>query len=129
MPQAAPSRLRVDPLMRTDDYIVPEEEVLTLAESYKSTIIVDLDETLYLQNSTTDFIDCATPGIFAVIVLKILDIFSPWRWTGGQRTRDIWRVRLVLALFPWTFARWKRRCREHSGLLTNLPLLHALRKS
>jgi hypothetical protein len=111
-----------------EDYRVPEEEVLAIAASYDKTIIVDLDETLYFQNSTADFIDCAIPGVLALIVLKILDVFGPWRWTGGGRTRDIWRVRVVLALFPWTLSRWKRRCLEATDALTNVPLLRTLRE-
>jgi hypothetical protein len=111
-----------------EDFAVPEDEVLAIVAKYEKTVIIDFDETLYLRNSTADFIDCAVPGILALIVLKVLDLLAPWRWTGGLKARDVWRVRIVLALFPWTLRRWKRRCREQNNALTNLPLLRVLRQ-
>ncbi len=110
------------------NFMVSEDDVLRIAVRYDKPIIIDFDETLYLQNSTEDFIDCAIPGVLALIVLKFLDIFAPWRWTGGKNTRDIWRVRLVLTLFPRTLSRWKRRCREQKNALTNMPLLRTFRE-
>src|ERR1700759_3932982 len=109
--------------MECDNFIVSEQEALGWAASYDGPVIVDLDETLYLQNSTADFINCAVPGVVALLLLKCLDLIAPWRWTGGRSTRDNWRVRLVMAVLPWTLARWRSHCRKHADTLTNRPLL------
>src|SRR5262249_16708594 len=64
-------------------------------------VVVDLDETLYLRNSTEDFIDCAWPGLLALLLLRVLDLLQPWRLTGIG-TRDNWRGWGILIFFPWT---------------------------
>ena len=94
MQQTGPSRFCAEPSMGTadEDYIVSEDEVLAIAGGYENNIFVDLDETLYLQNSTADFTDYTTPGIVALLLLKILDTFGHG---GGPEaeTRDTWRIR------------------------------------
>jgi hypothetical protein len=89
-------------------------------------VLIDLDETLYLRNSTEDFIDTARPGILALLLLRLLDAVRPWRWSGGERTRDVWRVRCILLLLPWTLAAWKKRCLRLAASATNAPLMSAL---
>ncbi len=64
---------------------------------FRGPVLVDLDETLFLRNSTEDFIDTARPGILALLLMRLLDVLRPWRWSGGERTRDVWRVRLHFA--------------------------------
>ncbi|MDE2252638.1 MAG: hypothetical protein KGL25_14670, partial [Gammaproteobacteria bacterium] len=86
----------------------PEAALAELA-AYRGTLLVDLDETLYLRNSTEDFLDSACPGLLALLLLKCLDALKPWHLTGGAPTRDVWRVRLVMILMPWTLSRWRRR--------------------
>ena len=105
---------------------LPEDEVPAVIAGFDGPVIVDLDETLYLQNSTADFLDCAAPGLFAMAALKLLDLARPWRRTG-RAARDLWRVRLILLLFPWTLPRWRARCRAYGPALTNAGLLQALR--
>jgi len=89
-------------------------------------VLVDLDETLYLRNSTEDFLDSAWPGPLALVLLRVLDVLRPWRYSGGETTRDVWRVRLVSLLMPWTARRWRRRVGELAAEHTNQPLLAAL---
>jgi hypothetical protein len=113
--------------MDSDRFKMSEQDALRAAASYDGPAIIDLDETLYLQNSTTNFLDCAAPGVAALVMLKLFDIIAPWRRTGGRATRDAWRVRLIMVVFPWTLARWQARCREQAAMLTNRPLLEALR--
>src|SRR5271167_3617126 len=74
---------------------------------FRGPVLVDLDETLYLRNSTEDFIDTARPAILALLLMRLLDVVLPWRWTGGERTRDLWRVRCIMLLLPWTRAAWE----------------------
>ncbi len=104
----------------------PETEALG-AIPRASLVIVDFDETLYLRNSTEDFLARARPAWLAAVMLRLLDFCSPWRWTGGAITRDFWRVRVILALFPWTMGHWHRICADQAARHTNNPLLEALR--
>ena len=103
------------------------EAALTAIRAFSGPLLLDLDETLYLRNSTEDFIDCARPGIVAAALMKLLDWIKPWRWTGGEATRDVWRVRLVTLLFPWTTGRWRQRVPRLADRFTNAPLVGALR--
>lgn len=108
------------------DWTRTEAEALALASSHEGPAIVDLDETLYLRNSTEQLIALATPGIVAAYLLRVLDIVAPWRWTGGWDCRDNWRLLLVLCLFPWTLGRWRRFCRDQASSFVNVPLRDAL---
>ena len=94
--------------------------------AHQGPVFVDLDETLYLRNSTEDFIDLAWPGIFALLLMRFLDVLRPWRWTGGEPTRDVWRVRAVSIFFPWTASRWRARVAQLAKEFTNWELLEAL---
>jgi hypothetical protein len=103
------------------------EAALAEIGAYRGTLLVDLDETLYLRNSTEDFLDTARPGLLALLLLKCLDVLKPWHWTGGAPTRDVWRVSLVMALMPWTLWRWRRRAPQLAAAHGNAALLAALR--
>jgi hypothetical protein len=88
---------------------VSPDAALAAIRTHDGPILVDLDETLYLRNSTEDFLDCARPALLAVLVLRFIDIFKPWRLAGGRETRDVWRVCAISILFPWTGRRWRAR--------------------
>jgi hypothetical protein len=103
-------------------------EAIEIARDFSGTVIVDLDETLYLRNSTEQFISLATPGVLAALLLRMLDWIKPWQWTGGSDCRDNWRVMLVITAFPWTLLRWRRFCKTHVRGVVNLPLQAALRE-
>ena len=103
------------------------EAALAELGAHHGTLLVDLDETLYLRNSTEDFLDTARPGLLALLLLKCLDALKPWHWTGGAPTRDVWRVGLVMALMPWTLLRWRRRAPQLAAAHGNVALLSALR--
>ncbi len=85
-----------------------DEAALSCIAGYPGLLIVDLDETLYLRNSTEDFLDSAVPGLPAVLLLRALELLQPWRLTGRD-TRDVWRVATILLLMPWTLLLWRRR--------------------
>ncbi len=80
---------------------------LAAVRAHQGPLLVDFDETLYLRNSTEDFIDCARPGLFALFLLRMLDALRPWRLTGGIDTRDTWRVSAISIFFPWVRWRWR----------------------
>lgn len=87
------------------------DATLNAVRAHQGPLLIDFDETLYLRNSTEDFIDCAWPGVLALLLLRLLDVLKPWRWTGGIDTRDNWRVSAISVCFPWTACRWRSRVR------------------
>jgi hypothetical protein len=91
-------------------------------------VLLDFDETLYLRNSTEDFIDCARPALLALLMLRMLDFIEPWRWTGGESTRDVWRVRCILIFFPWTRRLWLRRTSVLAAQAANTALIEAVQQ-
>ncbi len=105
----------------------PPEVALQAILDHGGPILLDLDETLYLSNSTEDYIDSTHPRLAALILMRLLDLVGPWRWTGGETTRDVWRVRSISILFPWTSARWNKEVLQLAGQYTNRPLLSALK--
>jgi hypothetical protein len=102
------------------------ETALAALQTHQGPILIDLDETLYLRNSTEDFLDSAWPQLPALLLLRGLDIIKPWRWTGGELTRDVWRVRLIRLCFPWIGRRWRQRVPELAASFTNRRLMAAL---
>lgn len=96
--------------------------------SHSGPVLLDLDETLYLRNSTEDFIDSVRPRLPALVLMRLLDVVKPWRWTGGEATRDVWRVRLISTCFPATENRWRNRVAGLAKDFTNLRLMSALKR-
>jgi len=103
----------------------PEQAIAAIL-AHDGPILLDLDETLYLRNSTEDFIDSARPGLLALVLMRTLEVVKPWRWTGGEATRDVWRVRSVFVLLPGTLRSWQRRVDGLAARFANAPLLAAL---
>lgn len=106
---------------------VTPQAALQAVEDHVGPVLVDLDETLYLRNSTEDFIDCARPAVLALILLRMLDALRPWQLTGGEPTRDVWRLGLIAAFFPWTMLLWRWRVAGLAARHANRPLCTALR--
>ncbi|HTE92517.1 MAG TPA: haloacid dehalogenase-like hydrolase [Bradyrhizobium sp.] len=106
---------------------VSPETAIGAIRDHGGPVLLDLDETLYLRNSTEDFIDSARPCLPALLLMRMLDVIQPWRWTGGEATRDVWRVRLISICFPWTGNRWNNRVAGLAKNFANLRLLAALK--
>jgi hypothetical protein len=100
------------PSQKDSTYDTTVENSCKQIDAHEGPLMLDLDETLYLRNSTEDFIDTAVPGPLAWMMLKLLDVLKPWRFTGGWVTRDVWRVRMILIFFPWTMMRWRSRVQQ-----------------
>lgn len=104
------------------------DAALSAVAGYPGLLLLDLDETAYLQNSTEDFLDSAQPSLVALLLLRLLDLVKPWRWTGGETTRDVWRVRFVMLCLPWSLLFWRRRVTSLAALHRNGPLIDAVRQ-
>jgi hypothetical protein len=109
-------------------YDLPPELAHTALRGHDGPILIDLDETLYLRNSTEDYIDSARPRLLALVLLRLFDVLKPWRLTGGEATRDVWRVRLIRLFFPWTSLIWKARVARLARDYGNRELLVELQR-
>jgi hypothetical protein len=101
-------------------------EALRAIDMHRGAVLVDLDETLYLRNSTEDFIGSAWPGPLAFLLVKLLDLLRPWLLTGGARTRDVWRVATICILMPWSLWAWRRRAQRLGREYANRQLVASL---
>lgn len=110
---------------RIQDTVSPGA-ALDAIRAHDGPLLVDLDETLYLRNSTEDFIDCARPGLLALVLLRFLDALKPWRLSGGIDTRDNWRVCIISSCFPGTGWRWRAKVHCLADRHLNRPLKAAL---
>src|ERR1700722_5420995 len=105
----------------------PDEAIANLM-THEGPIYIDLDETLYLRNSTEDYIDSAQPGVVAIALLQLLEFLRPWKLTGGHPTRDSWRVWLIRTWFPWVRVRWRSRVVALATQFVNTRLAAALQQ-
>jgi hypothetical protein len=112
--------------LATCQYTASPDAALEAVRAHEGPLLVDLDETLYLRNSTEDFIDCARPGLLALLLLRVLDVLKPWRLTGGINTRDTWRVCAISTFFPWTPWRWRAKVPFFAQRYLNQELKAAL---
>ncbi|MEM7326725.1 MAG: hypothetical protein AAF531_26805 [Actinomycetota bacterium] len=107
---------------------VAPEHALSAISAHQGPAVVDFDETLYLRNSTSDFLSSARPALLAFVLVKVIDVIKPWRFgTGGDELRDMWRVRVLLALMPWTKGRWQRQAASSARFALNERLASSLR--
>ena len=110
----------------TSRYDALPEAALAAIHAHEGPLLIDLDETLYLRNSTEDFIDCARPGLLALLLLRVFDVIKPWR-LSGRDTRDNWRVCAIAILFPWTHPRWRAQAPCLAARYSNQQLKDALK--
>ncbi len=101
------------------------DEALSALRDHAGPVLLDLDETAYLRNSTEDFLDSVRPRLLAWLVLKALDVLKPWKRLGGEVVRDTIRVRVILLLFPWALSLYERRVNELAKRHANQELLAA----
>lgn len=75
-------------------------------------LIVDLDETLWLRNSTEAYLDSIRPRWLVGAVLVWIRILRPWRLFGSHDVAEDWfRVLVCSVLFPWALPMWAWRLR------------------
>jgi hypothetical protein len=108
-------------------YAASPDAALAAVCAHQGPLLIDFDETLYLRNSTEDFIDCARPGLLALVLLGLLEVLKPWRLTGGIDTRDTWRVCAIRLFFPWTCWHWRTKVGFFAERYVNQELKAALK--
>lgn len=114
------------------DYLETIDQVHELLDQIhpETPIIVDFDETLFLRNSTEEYLNSLRPRSLAIVLLTVLDQLKPWRWLPGLRqhrdARDWLRVVLATVLFPWTWFRWPAIARRLAQTHSNQALIDRL---
>jgi phosphoserine phosphatase len=96
-------------------------------------IILDFDETLFLRNSTEEYLNSLQPRLLGAVLLALMSLLKPWNWLPssirGERSRDWVRVVVATLFFPWTPILWQRHAKQLAHLHTNAMLLQALNKN
>ncbi|MGE0311735.1 MAG: HAD family hydrolase [Lautropia sp.] len=112
--------------MSSNRFDADPEAAIRALRVHEGPALVDLDETLYLRNSTEDFVGAAWPGPLAFLLIRVLERIAPWRWRGGDAARDAWRVGVLLVLMPWSILTWRRAARRLGTTAANVRLVEAL---
>jgi hypothetical protein len=100
-----------------------------------SRVVLDLDHTLFLSNSTSEYLRSVAPRPLSVLVLAIIRVLRPWRlaWWIPKESRhhlaDPIRIITCTILFPWAFLRWRKVGPTIGARFANTELLDALEES
>lgn len=93
-------------------------------------VIIDFDETLFLRNSTEEYLNSIRPKAVGALFLFFLELFRPWQWLPGKvkgiESKDWIRVLLCTVFFPWTLLVWKKRTSDLARRYENQPLSAAV---
>lgn len=79
-------------------------------------VILDFDETLWLRNSTAEYINSLRPRWLGFLAIACLKVLKPWKWLPspfrGDQVRDWFLVVIPTILFPWNILLWHKRAKE-----------------
>lgn len=121
--------------MNTLSYDTSVSEVVSIIETALdgTPIIVDLDETLFLRNSTQEYLDTLRPRILGYLLLTLLNFLKPWNWLPGKIkgkvSQDWVKIFVATLLFPWTVILWQWRAKELAQAYGNTIIINALTKN
>ncbi len=104
------------------------EEALAAVARHSGPVVVDLDETLLLANSTSLFLASVRPAFLVYWVVKLADFIGRRGGDDGP-DRDTRRVRSILTLLPWSRRSWRRRATALADEYLNRPLIAALQQA
>jgi len=114
---------------------ISSDEVVQLIETAQedTPIILDFDETLFLRNSTEEYLNSLQPRILGAILLAILSYIKPWNLLPspirGEFSRDSLRVIVATIFFPWTLIIWQRKAKQLALTYGNITLIQAINQN
>jgi phosphoserine phosphatase len=117
------------------NYYCSASEVVNLIKTAPdyTPILVDFDETLFLRNSTEEYLNTLQPRALGAILLAFLSFLKPWYWlpssVRSEEARDWVRVVVATLFFPWTPLLWQWRAKQLSYSYPNERLIQALKDS
>ena len=90
-------------------------------------VIVDFDETLWLRNTTEEYLHSLRPRFMALALLLLIDALRPWAFVRQKDARLLYRdwVRAAacIVLMPWTLVLWRRGAAERARGWRNATLI------
>ncbi|MDJ0798450.1 MAG: haloacid dehalogenase-like hydrolase [Calothrix sp. MO_167.B12] len=111
-----------------------DEVVHLIQTAQKNTpILIDFDETIFLRNSTEEYLNSLRPRILGAILLSILSFLKPWNWLPspikGESSRDWLRVVVATIFFPWTLILWQWQAKQLALAYGNTTLIQAINQN
>ena len=108
--------------------------IASIANATKNTaIVLDFDETLFLRNSTAEYLDSLRPRWIGLIILKALYLIKPWLWLPkpfkGNKTEDWFLVFISTLLLPWTIWLWNKKAPDLASKYSNDVLINAVNQN
>jgi len=93
-------------------------------------IIVDFDETLWLRNTTEEYLNSLRPRFLALAILLVIDAVRPWTFLRHKDARLLYRDWIRAAactvLMPWSLVLWRRGAGERARRWRNGTLIEWL---
>ena len=93
-------------------------------------VIVDFDETLWLRNTTEEYLHSLRPRVLALAILLVIDALRPWAFLRHKDARLLYRdwIRAVACtvLMPWSLGLWRRGAGERARRWRNGRLIEWL---
>ncbi|PZO20170.1 MAG: hypothetical protein DCF25_07060 [Leptolyngbya foveolarum] len=105
------------------------ESVQTAAA--ENPIILDFDETLFLRDSTTEYLNSISPRPLGAAYLLAAAVIRPWRWLparwADKKISRAWVLAaLATLLFPWTLLVWRAKAKHLAQAHWNDQLIAAI---
>ena len=112
----------------------PAQAVEAVQSANEEFIILDLDETLFLRNSTEAYLDAIYPRSLGFFYLLIMKILRPWRWLPAhlrepKLSKDWCFVTVATLLFPWTILVWRWKAKRLAQSYWNQDLVEAIARN
>ena len=103
----------IDHKLKRISLIHKAEAIKSIEQANEFTpIIIDFDETLFLRNSTAEYLNSLRPRLFGLLLLQLLYFIQPWNWLPkpfrGSKIRDWFLVVVTTLVMPWTFLAWQK---------------------
>ncbi|MGK7896856.1 MAG: hypothetical protein AB4372_25390 [Xenococcus sp. (in: cyanobacteria)] len=122
----------MDTYLKNNCEFLPQEQLPhSIRQAAPNTpIIVDFDETLFLLNSSAEYLNSLQPRFIAAIILKILSFTKPWRFliknSKDSEVRDWFLILFMTLLFPWNIFLWQKTAKKFAQHYSNTELITVL---
>jgi hypothetical protein len=109
----------------------PELAIAAIANATQNNpVILDFDETLFLRNSTAEYINSLRPRFIGWMLIMLLKVFRPWSWLPGgfrgKELKDWYLVTIPTILLPWTLLLWQQKARQLAEDYSNVAIISAV---
>jgi hypothetical protein len=111
--------------------ISPELAISAIANATQNNVVIlDFDETLFLRNSTAEYINSLRPRLIGWMLIMLLKFFRPWSWLPGvfrgKELKDWYLVTIPTILLPWTLFLWQQKAQHLAEDQSNYEIITAV---